>query len=398
MTTEIKVPTPFWLDHEQVTEEGINRTMGITVATEADLPGAEILVYFNQGTTGERTRMVTTSGMYATVSETGDVWQMQDDGTWDIIRELPRYLAPTTVTEYGNAHTLGTNQDVDAVIGKNVHQLGHAWIPAVISAPLRAEGKVAYRFIVTDTSAVSCHLSGNTGNNTVKLMVKLSPNKEFDIVESGTFEDNGYTAVHTLVADSGTNLTNRRSFFGNATNLAYYFDQAAKNQHYLHFAWYLEKIDGAGSVTFGQESPLTDTHYVKDTALSNSLVSATLQRDRTVLEIGWSLNNVLDENKVYMLVVPEQGSTFNSSSPNTNTDYMLFRGSDVSTSTLVSSPLVSKWTVDVANVMSDLNLPDIGGESSWSAGEIRSADDFSTTATGFELDGVEVEVKISGRI
>ena len=388
---EKDIKPQLWVDNLDGVTDILNRTMTTYGETETDFPQTKYTTLLRGASTNTRLDDYLAVGATIIVRQTGDRYRLDADGEYVLEVQHPRYLSPTTTTNYATAIQITSDQDVTPTINKNLTNSGYAWVPAFVSKRFGSKGNIAYRFEVTDTSAISVHIEGTNIQDSVKLMAKLSNSPTFDIDESKTFEDNGYAPIHTLTADSGTTITNRRSLFGTSTNLAYYYNKAVNNGYYIHFAWYLEKFTNTGTLRFGIDDLSGNTSFVKDDTLTNAFNGATLQHDRTLLEVGLTSEIEPDATKRYSVIVPEPGSTFNSATPDVNTDHFTFNGSDVTYSTVVSDPLASKWEIDVANVTSDINLSNSNQPLSWTAGEIRIADAAGAVDHGFILSGVNFE-------
>ena len=392
----------YWIDHLQGSTLAMNRQLGLTVQTfaqlsDTDIAPTEALFYLDDGddtiAPGDSTIQVILEGTRATVVESGDVYVVDAEAEWVLYDPRPRYKSPTTTAEFNDSEIAFNAKDIDVQIDKNVTGNGHAWIPITVSGRFYSKGEIAYKFNVTDTSAIAATLQTPGNLDTVKLMVKESNSPTFDIDESGTFEANGYTPVYTLDQDSGNLITNRRSLFGSSTTNATYYSQSVSRLGYLHFAWYLEKNSSTGELVFGGSGTLPTAGLTRSTALTNAYVSFSLQRDRTRLELGLNADIDPDVTMTYAIIFPEQGSTFNPSSPNTNVDYAVFSGADVTKDTNVSSPLASKWVVDVSNVTSDLNFRDANLPTTFSGGEIRSGLTSGFTGHGVTVDDVELDCR-----
>ena len=385
----------FWQNHYQGTKDLMNRTMVVVCDDVAELNAIDpnVLIYVDTGDGQGVESSIITEGTIAFVNNTGDFYRMNASGTFELMLAAPRYISPTS-SNFSNAIQINNDLAVTPSISANVGQAGFAWIPAVITTQSQLKGSVAVKFNVTDSSAIVCPISGNTGTNTVKLMYKVSTSSTPDIDNNETFETNGYTALYTLTG-SGGQITSRERLFGSSSNNAQYYNIEVNKGEYIHFAWYLEKTSEDNvHLRFGEADGTTPTGFVKDNTLTNAFNGVSLQHNRTLLEVGLTAEIQPEANKRYYVVVPEAGSTFNPSSPNSNVDYFVFNGSDVTYSTTVSSPLASKWEVDVANVTSDLNLGTGTTPLTFAKGEIRSMV-ATSSIHGFTVDGVNLQVSSS---
>ena len=390
----------WWQTHEQGTAEGMNRTMLVVCDTIADLNAIEPTITISYDTGDEdnpETRVITTSGLIAYVLSTGDTYRMNEQGTMVLIASSPRYLSPSNTATFTSSVAITKAVALTPHIAANVGQQGFAWVPIGVSGEMYLKGNVAVRFNVTATDAIACPITATTAD-TVKLMYKVSPLDTVDFDPTMDFEGNGYTPLYTLPVTSST-ITSRLRLFGTTTTGARYYNFPVSRGERVHFAWYLEKTTSTNThLRFGVSATSNTGTLVRDNTLSNALSGVRLERDRTRVEVGLTSEIMPDTTKRYSVIVPEPGTTFNPASPNTNVDYITFNGSDVSYDTTVGAPLASKWVIEVANVESDLNLSSNLVASSWTGGEIRVGNAGGTGGHGFDLDGVEIEVRASGQM